>query len=401
MKKDILFLCQYFYPEVNSSATLPYDTAEFFANNGRTVDVLCGYPKEYSQERGIPVREEKNNINIRRLRYIQLSRVGKIGRLINYFSFTFAVLLHILTFRNYHSVIVYSNPPILPVVPVLANRLFHTKYLFVAYDIYPEIAYTSGTLSPDGIISKVMRRINRDLYKRADSVIVLSDEMKQFVLKNRPEITEDRVNVISNWAHEKQNAVTKSAYERFGYSQGQFIVTYFGNMGICQDVETMLEAMRLLKDNTDVQFLIAGHGKKKKYVEDQVKMLPNVKVLDFLTGEEFEQASSISSCGIVSLEAGLKGTCAPSKYYSYLQTGQPVLAVVEEGSYLEEEIEGENIGYAVRIGEGKALAEAIVKLMSEPDDCAEKGRRAGEIYKTKYDRKIAFEKYDKLISGVL
>ena len=47
MKKDILFLCQFFYPEHNSSATLPFDTAQYLANHGFSVDALCGYPKEY------------------------------------------------------------------------------------------------------------------------------------------------------------------------------------------------------------------------------------------------------------------------------------------------------------------------------------------------------------------
>ena len=46
MKRDILFLCQFFYPEHNSSATLPFDTAKYLAANGFTVDALCGYPKE-------------------------------------------------------------------------------------------------------------------------------------------------------------------------------------------------------------------------------------------------------------------------------------------------------------------------------------------------------------------
>lgn len=50
-KKDILFLCQFFYPEHNSSATLPFDTAVYLAEHGLQVDALCGYPKEYTAEK--------------------------------------------------------------------------------------------------------------------------------------------------------------------------------------------------------------------------------------------------------------------------------------------------------------------------------------------------------------
>ena len=65
MKKDVLFLCQFFYPEHNSSATLPFDTAKYLAAAGMSVDVLCGYPKEYSTDKNVPKREEKDGVNIR------------------------------------------------------------------------------------------------------------------------------------------------------------------------------------------------------------------------------------------------------------------------------------------------------------------------------------------------
>lgn len=69
MKKDILFLCQYFYPEHNSSATLPFDTARYFAKQGFSVGVLCGYPKEYFDENEVPYEEEIDGIHIHRISY--------------------------------------------------------------------------------------------------------------------------------------------------------------------------------------------------------------------------------------------------------------------------------------------------------------------------------------------
>ena len=176
MKKDILFLCQFFYPEHNSSATLPFDTAQYLANHGFSVDALCGYPKEYSDGQSVPLREVKGGVGIQRLRYIQLGRVSTLGRLINYFSFTASALLHIRKLRKYKTVIVYSNPPILPFVPVLANVLFRTRIVFVAYDIYPEIAYASNSLRPGCLIDRAMKWLNHKLYKRVSRAVALTDE---------------------------------------------------------------------------------------------------------------------------------------------------------------------------------------------------------------------------------
>lgn len=100
MKRDILFLCQFFYPEYNSSATLPFDTASYLAQNGYSVGALCGYPREYNTSGEVPVRETKDGVSIHRLHYMQLNRRSKLGRLINYFSFTLSVLLHILNLRT-------------------------------------------------------------------------------------------------------------------------------------------------------------------------------------------------------------------------------------------------------------------------------------------------------------
>ena len=113
-KKDILFLCQFFHPEYISSAQLPFDTACALHDAGFSVGVLCGYPREYLAGDQIPQCETIQGIHVRRLKYIQLDRSGFLGRIVNYFSFTFMVLLHLPEMANYRAVVVYSNPPILP-----------------------------------------------------------------------------------------------------------------------------------------------------------------------------------------------------------------------------------------------------------------------------------------------
>lgn len=395
MKKDILFLCQFFYPEYNSSATLPFDTAKYLAEHGFSVGALCGYPKEYNNDGNVPMKEIKDGVDIQRIKYIQLKRGSKIGRLINYFSFTFKAMLHIGKLKNYKSVIVYSNPPILPLVAVMANVLFKTKIVFVSYDVYPEVAYASKTLNPGSLISKVMNKLNHQLFKRVTKVISLTDEMKEFLLENRKELTEDKVVTIPNWAHEKLIVPNKEAYDRFGYNENQFIVSYFGNMGTCQDMETLMEAVEKLRNDENIKFLFVGHGNKvdsirKKIRKDQLK---NIQLLDFLTGKDFEQAVAISSCCVVSLEKGLKGTCAPSKYYSYLQGGKPILGIVEEGSYLEEEITKEKLGYVTHNQNSDLLVKHIKNMANNRSECLEIGKRVTQVYENNYDIEICLNKY--------
>lgn len=399
-RNDVLFLCQFFYPEYNSSATIPWDTARLLADVGLSIGVLCGYPKEYNITGKVPLRETVEGVKIHRLRYIQLKRGKKLARLINYFSFTFMALLHLMKLRQYRCVIVYTNPPVLPIVAILGNILFHTKIISVSFDVYPEVACASGQLPEKGLICRTMRIINRCLVGHVSSVVALTDEMKEFLVQNRDGLDREKITVIPNWAYETKSVPAPESFTGFGYREGEFVVSYFGNMGICQDMETLLGAMNLLEKTSPVKFLIIGHGGKKEDVIKRTRNMANVQVLDFLTGKDFERAVSISSCSIVSLIPGLKGMCAPSKYYSYLQGGVPVIAVVEKGSYLEKEVEQEKIGRSVVPGDIEGLAKIIVEFAADRDRLANMAERAEQLYKKKYQKCVSVEKYHRLITKI-
>lgn len=401
MKRDVLFLCQFFYPEYNSSATLPFDTARYLAQRGYSVGALCGYPKEYSAGGQVPIREAKDGVSIRRLRYMQLSRRSRLGRLINYFSFTLSVLLHLFEIRNYRAVIVYSNPPVLPIAAILANKLFKTKIIFVSYDVYPEVAYASGSLTAGGAIARLMRCINRSLFRRVCAVVALTDEMREFLLRNRPELSADRTVTIPNWAHEAPVEGAADARRKLGYAEDDFVVSYFGNLGVCQDETALIQAMELLKDQPHIKFMVAGHGSKLPDVRQAAERLPNVRICDFLTGTAFEHAVAASSCGIVSLEKGLTGMCAPSKYYSYLQGGLPILAVAEQSSYLSKEALHSEIGLCSDVGNGVQLTQNILQLYQNPELGKKMSGNAVRLYTEKYAKGIGLNKYAALFKNIL
>lgn len=401
MKRDILFLCQFFYPEYNSSATLPFDTARYLAQRGYSVGALCGYPKEYNASGEVPAREMKDGVSIRRLHYMQLSRRNKLGRLINYFSFTLSVLFHIFEIKDCQAVIAYSNPPILPVAAILANKLFHTKVIFVSYDVYPEVAVATNSLKEGSAAANVMRAINRSLFRRAKAVVALTDEMREYLLDHRPELSANRVVTISNWAHETKANSRSAARAELGYTDTDFIVAYFGNIGTCQDETALIQTMNQLKDHKNIKFLIAGHGNKMSLIRQAVEDLPNVRICNFLTGAAFECAVAASSCGIISLERGLTGMCAPSKYYSYLQGGLAILTVAERNSYLSKEALHYEIGLFSDVGNGAQLAQNILQLYRNPELREKMSSNAVKLYTEKYAKGSSLNKYAMLFKNVL
>ena len=393
-QRDVLFLCQYFYPEHNSSATLPFDTACALAAAGYTVDALCGMPHEYTDAQDVPARETVRGVTIRRLRYLHPGRTRRAGRLLNFFSFTLRVLLHLGELRRHRAVIVYSNPPILPLCAWLAERLFGTKLIFVAYDIYPEIALAADSIRPGGLVDRVMQAINRRVFRRAAAVAALSEEMRDTLLRLRPELDDARVHVLPNWAHE-------SAPRETAPEDGVLTVGYFGNLGLMQETETLLAAIERLRGDRRIRFLIAGHGSKLADFRARTADDPQVRIFDFLTGEALERALTLCDCCVVTLVPDVKGLCMPSKYYSYLQAGKAVLSVMEPDACLAREVVSERIGAAVPPGDDAALCAALTAMAAAPEAVRAAGERARAIYAARYDRSLGTERYVALVRSVL
>lgn len=399
-KRDVLFLCQFYHPEYITSAQLPYDTVVALQEAGFSVDVLCGYPREYFDGTDIPVRENLDGVNIRRLKYVQTGRAGFLGRLINYFSFTFMVFLQLFRMGRYRSVVVYSNPPILPWIASWAKCLFGTKLVFVAYDLYPEVATVTNTLSPGNPICRLMNHINMCVYRRADRVISLSSEMQEYIAANRT-VAADKLRVIPNWYADRGPAPEKTEANRFRQLVGdRFVVSYFGNMGTMQDMDTLLGAIRMLRDE-GVFFLFAGHGNKMEKMKEiaAAEDLTHVAIYDFLHGDAFRDALDISDCAVITLERGATGLCAPSKTYSYMMQGLPLLAVMDPSDIVRDIEQG--AGRWVRNGESEALAAIIRELRDNPATVAEMGKTCRAIYLEKYTTPVCTQQYVDLFRELL
>ena len=399
-KKDILFACQFFYPEYISSAQLPFDTAKALRKVGYSVDVLCGYPREYLDGDHIPADETVEGIHIHRLKYIQLDRSGFLGRIVNYFSFTFMVLLNLPKLGHYHSIVVYSNPPILPWIVSWAKSLFGTKLVFVAYDLYPEVATVTNTLGQGNPICRLMNHINRCICRRADRIVALSSEMKSYILGHR-DYPEQAVRVIPNWYADHGTVTPNRENNPFRQvTKGRFTVSYFGNMGTMQDMKTLLEAVRELQ-NEDVFFLFAGHGNKMEALKETVQAegIENIAIYPFLHGQDFQNALSISDCALVTLVQGATGLCVPSKTYSYMMQGIPLLAVMDEGDIVSDIEAG--AGRWVRNGEGKRLARHIRDMKADPEAVGQMRKVCRGLYETKYTEEICTQQYVSLFRELL
>lgn len=399
--KDVLFLCQFFYPEYISSATLPFDTAQNLSKKGYKVGVLCGYPKEYWNGRNVPKKENVDGIDIQRINYVQLDRKSVIGRVVNYFSFVFSMLFHIRKAKAYKTIFVYSNPPLLPIIALMCKKLYGTKVVFVSYDVYPELAIRANMISENGMTAKFFKFLNNKLVKKVDKIVAVSTDMEEFFVNKRG-VPEESVCVIPNWYEDcsVKEHITTDVIDFI--PKDAFVISYLGNLGTCQDENVILETAELLNED-NIFFLIVGHGNKMDTVKEIIenKRLDNIKVLPFLHGDDYETVLERSNAFWVTLIPGLAGLCAPSKTYAYFMSGKPVITTMDDTMEIVKDVVDNHAGITITSGENIKAAQQIRKFKEDKEMLIEMGKNARKIFENKYEKKKCLQQYEKLLKEMI
>jgi len=396
MKKDLLLMCQYFHPEYVSSATLPTELAEDLVGYGLQVDVICGYPIDYYTGSKVPKKENYKGICINRVKYTTFNNKTKLGRLVNFFSFFVSILMRLPFMFNYKVIIVYSNPPILPIIPYLISKLSKTKFIFVAYDIYPDSALLLGAIHKGSILERLMNGINNRVYQQASKIIVLGNEMKDYLIREKKTINAEKLVVIPNWYNgitttaDSKNYMLKDLRDTWS-----FIVLYSGNMGLSQDIDTILKGMLRFKNDNRILFLFAGHGSKVAEVEKFIDAngFNNALFIGFLHGEDYKDLLKISDLAIVSLEKGVEGIGVPSKTYGYFAAGKPVLAIMSENTDICRDIKGYNAGYQINQGDIDSFENVVNYSIYNVNEMKLKSENSRKIFEDLYKIDICTDKY--------
>ena len=400
MKKDLAILCQYFYPEYISSATLPTELAIGLQQNGLSVAVVTGFPKNHvkSDLDKLQTYEEYKGVEIHRVRYTALNNKTKTGRIVNFFTFFISVLSKVFFLRKFKTLLVYSNPPILPIIPYYMKKLFGTNYIVVVFDIYPDSALKSNSIKVNGLIHKVMSFINKRTYKNADKIILLGSEMKEYVLRNKIASTEKNLQVIPNWYSNEEyiedDEIVNEEYIRLR-KQFSFIILYSGNMGTFQDMETIQKGLVHFKNHSDTLFIFCGHGNKVDGLKAFIKEndIANVKVFGFLVDSSYADVLKISDICLVSLAKGTEGLGVPSKTYGYLAAGKPIIAIMDKHTDIAKTIATANCGRSVLQGDHTGFINAVNEYRNEPDVRKTHSTNARNLYRSTYTRKKCIEKY--------
>ena len=403
-KERLWLICELYYPEVNATGHYITQIGTGLADEF-DVRVICGQPNYLSKGIRAPARGEYRGVKIRRVWSTTLNKNIVVFRIINMITIGASMFIRcIRDFRRGDKVLVVTAPPSLPYTTPAAALAKGASYIVLLHDLYPDILVAVGKTKAHSIFVRVIDRINRWLYKHANRLVVVGRDMRRLV-SNKAEGLDVPIVFIPNWsdldAIEPYEKTQNRLLRELGI-QDKFVLMYAGNIGHPTDIETIVSAAEILRNDDRIHFVFVGSGAKHGWLEQETarRKLDNISILGQLPRDRQNEFLNACDVGLVSLVRGMLGTAMPSRTYNILAAGKPVIALTDDGSELAMVIDEEKVGWHTRPGEPEALVSLIRVAQNDQDIIAEMGKRSRAAAEREYSPEKAVARYRSLISEV-
>ena len=404
MKKHILVVSQYFYPETFRIN----DMCVEWVDRGYKVSVVTGIPN-YPMGRIFPGygltkkrHEIWKGIDIYRIPLIPRGK-SKVGMILNYLSFMISGKAA-GRFMKIDADVVFSFE-VSPMTQVLSGVAFAKRlkvpHLLYVQDLWPENVITVTGIS-NGLIVGCINRMVDKIYRNTDEIFATSPSFVNAIYDRRVSVPREKVHYWPQYAEEFYKPVDRntamSETVKFGIlDDGSFKVIFTGNIGTAQGLNILPKTAAVLKDE-NVTFVIVGDG---RYLDEFVSDIDSLGVSDKFVFVPRQPAEAIpvllSSCdaAFVSFsDDDLWKKTIPAKLQSYMACGMPVIA--SAGGETERIIKEAECGICCKVGDEKALAEGIRLMMDS--DLVRMGKNSFNYCNTFFDKSKLMDKMDRYLA---
>ena len=355
----ILVVCQHYYPE-------PFritDICEELVKRGHEVTVVTGtpnYPEGVTYkgyEKGKKKYEVLNGVEIFRCYEIPRKK-GILFRFLNYYSFAVSSKRFCKKLKGDYDV-VFANQlsPIMMVDGAIAYKKKHNKKLVMyVMDLWPA-SLKAGGIKENSIFYKYYKKVSAKRYKSADCLAVTS---KSFIpyLKENFGINDNKFIYLPQYAENIFN-VEDCKKEPDGFIDLMFA----GNVGKAQNVESIINSAKALKDNKKLRFHIVGDGVSLENCKNIANSygLTNVIFHGRKPVEEMPNYYKMADAMFVTLTSDeFSKLTLPGKVQSYMASGKPIIASIDGEGY--EILSDSNAGFVCEAENNGALTEIIDKF---------------------------------------
>jgi colanic acid biosynthesis glycosyl transferase WcaI len=303
------------------------------------------------------------------------SKSNLLRRALGFIAFSYAVGI-----RSVHAdglpfkvdgVLAMSPPLTLGLTGWCTKIIRRAPLVFNIQDVFPDAAIQTGAISNKKIIAAA-KWLERVSYRRSDAVVLLSQDLRTNIANKIDAKHHHRLHVIPNFvdtvAITPQDRMTNYRSE-LGIGD-QLVVMYAGNVGFSQSLNLVVEAAAKF---SEVAFVVNGDGAARKKLQEDCAELANVYFGDYQPIERLSEVLATGDIHLVPLRTGLAAVSVPSKSYSILAAGRPMLAAIDLNTEIPNMLQQSGAGIAVEPDNAPAFIEALGRLVNNRDQLSEMG----------------------------
>lgn len=403
----VIVLCPHFAPDTAPTGTVMTRIVRELVDRGRTVHVVTSLPwyRSHRIEPGwdgrLVRRETTPWGSITRVHpFPGVDKANLLRRAVGFLAYSALAGVQCLRVGGWGrraGVVIAMSPPLtLGLTGWLVSRIRRCPLIFNIQDVFPDAAIETGAITNRRLITAA-RQLERASYRAADAVTVLSDDLRDNVLAKVA--LAGRVHVIPNFVDTDaiRPAHRLTPYRReLGLGDGP-VVLYAGNVGFSQSLDLVVDAARALPE---VSFLVNGDGAARTSLEERTTDLPNLRFAGYIEPDRLSELLATGDIHVVPLRAGLGRVSVPSKTYSIMAAGRPVVAAVDIGTAVPKILAESGGGIAVPPDDANSFIAALRALVDDPDRCGRLGRAGRAWVEREASPEAVGAAYDTLIDDL-
>jgi colanic acid biosynthesis glycosyl transferase WcaI len=375
---NILVLCPHFAPDVAPTGEVMSRIVVELAARGHHLHVVTALP--WYQHHAIEPGWDGQLVRTERIDWGRITRVHPFptdkrnipARALAFGGFTALATVVGAATRFPPDVVLAMSPPLtLGTAGWAVARMRRVPFVFNIQDVFPDVAIELGHLKGSRVI-RAAKWLERTTYRSANAVTVLSDDLADNVRDKLHESDpgSSRVKVIPNFVDTEwiRPGPIENAYRVEHGLVGKRVVMYAGNVGMSQTLDLVIDAAVDLAHDPDVVFVVNGGGVARPELERRARGLTNVRFVDMQPKERLSEVLAAADVHVVPLRRGLAWSSVPSKLYSILAAGRPLVASIDAGTEVARTLDRAGAGLAVPPEDPEAFTKAIRRLLDDEGD---------------------------------
>jgi glycosyltransferase involved in cell wall biosynthesis len=400
----IVFLTQYFPPEIGAPQNRLYDLAIRLKSYGVDINILTAMPNYpqmqiYDGYKGKWYMEETiDGLRVQRGWIFVSKGRGVLSRLMNYFSFVFSsFFIGLFKLKKCDYIFCESPPLFLGISAYLICKIKNAKLIFNVSDLWPESAEKLGIIKNEFFL-KLAKHLEEFLYAHS---ALISCQTQGIVKNISLRFPQKKVLWVSNGVDldnfKRADTIKQCDTLNTVFSENNinkkltiddFICLYAGIIGHAQGLEVILKTAHRLKDLTKIKFILMGSGPEKDKLitlSNQLK-LDNIFFLQPVTRSRMSQIIAEIDTAIIPLKKlDIFLGAIPSKIFENLAMQKPILLGVE-GEAKELFIDRGNCGLAFIPEDDVDLSKKILQLYHNPQLMRTLGKNGEEYVRNNFSR---------------